>query len=96
MRRRYKAPKNELFEKVEMRKFLPDARTLILVEEEIDTRLCRKERCEQFSKRCGCIRFWDFDPCNDLKNCNKIDPVNSTIANIFNQNSRQDSLERSL
>ncbi len=85
---RNKAQTGQLFPTVEMRNFLPDARTLMLIkeEEEIDTRLCKKERCEQFTKRCGCIRFWDFDPCNDQKNCNKIDPKNSTIANIFNQN----------
>lgn len=66
--------------------FLPDARTMLLIREEgLDTRLCEKERCEQMSKRCGCFRFWGFDPCKDFTNCNKIDPANSTIANIFNQ-----------
>lgn len=84
---RNKAQTGKLFPTVEMHNFLPDARTLIIIKEseEIDIRLCEKERCEQLTKRCGCVRFWDFDPCNNQKNCNKIDPQNSTIANIFNQ-----------
>lgn len=77
---------SSMFKNVPVSNFLPDARTLLLMSEGgIDTRLCEKEKCEQFSKRCGCIRYWDFDPCKDFKNCNKIDPINSNIANIFNQ-----------